>query len=45
MSTMYYGGTIITMEGEHDTVEAVLTRDGKIHSFANLKLTPLGPKR
>ena len=35
MSTMYYGGTIITMEGEHDTVEAVLTRDGKIQSVGS----------
>jgi predicted amidohydrolase YtcJ len=31
-STIYYGGTIITMEGANHTVEAVLTRDGRIQS-------------
>jgi predicted amidohydrolase YtcJ len=30
MSTMYYGGPIITMEGENHTVDAVLTKSGKI---------------
>lgn len=36
MSKLYYNGDIITMEKEGETVEAVLTKDGKILKIGNL---------
>ena len=42
MSTMYYGGPIITMEDEQQIVEAVLTRDGKIQSVGTKNDVAIG---
>lgn len=36
MQNLYYNGTILTMEGENDTVEAVLTDQGKIMEAGTL---------
>ena len=37
MDTLYYGGPILTMEGETDCPEAVLVEDGKIKKTGTLK--------
>ena len=37
MDTLYYGGSILTMEGENDRPEAVLVENGKIKKTGTLK--------
>lgn len=46
MKTLWYGGTIYTMIGEGDTVEAILVEDGKIiKTGAYEKLAPLADEK